>query len=47
MLLQNRLLDFFQLGGGIAGDFPICVVPLIAQDLQEGSSTLGLFCTDL
>ncbi len=28
-------LGFFQIGGGIAGDFPICVVPLIRQDLQE------------
>ena len=30
-------LGFFQIGGGIAGDFPICVVPLIAQDLKEKS----------
>ncbi len=28
-------LGFFQIGGGIAGDFPICVVPLIRQDLEE------------
>ena len=28
-------LGFFQIGGGIAGDFPICVVPLIHQDLEE------------
>ncbi|MDV3308011.1 MAG: deoxyhypusine synthase family protein [Cyclobacteriaceae bacterium] len=26
-------LGFFQIGGGIAGDFPICVVPLLHQDL--------------
>lgn len=26
-------LGFFQIGGGIAGDFPICVVPMLAQDL--------------
>ena len=25
---------FFQIGGGIAGDFPICVVPMLQQDLQ-------------
>jgi len=25
-------IGFFQIGGGIAGDFPICVVPLIHQD---------------
>ena len=27
-------IGFFQIGGGIAGDFPICVVPLLTQDLQ-------------
>ncbi len=28
-------LGFFQIGGGIAGDFPICVVPMLHQDLQR------------
>ncbi len=28
-------LAFLQVGGGIAGDFPICVVPLLNQDLGE------------
>lgn len=28
-------LAFLQAGGGIAGDFPICVVPLLHQDLEE------------
>lgn len=28
-------VGFFQIGGGIAGDFPICVVPLIEQDLRD------------
>ena len=28
-------VGFFQIGGGIAGDFPICVVPLLHQDLKE------------
>ncbi len=28
-------MGFFQIGGGIAGDFPICVVPLISQDLRQ------------
>ena len=28
-------LGFFQIGGGIAGDFPICVVPMLNQDLQD------------
>ncbi|MCL4872836.1 deoxyhypusine synthase family protein [bacterium] len=27
-------VGFFQIGGGIAGDFPICVVPMMRQDLQ-------------
>jgi deoxyhypusine synthase len=27
-------IGFFQIGGGIAGDFPICVVPMLHQDLQ-------------
>ncbi len=28
-------IGFFQIGGGIAGDFPICVVPMLYQDLRE------------
>ncbi len=28
-------IGFFQIGGGIAGDFPICVVPMIIQDLER------------
>jgi len=28
-------LGFFQVGGGIAGDFPICVVPMLHQDLER------------
>jgi deoxyhypusine synthase len=28
-------IGFFQIGGGIAGDFPICVVPLIHQDMED------------
>ncbi|HQZ71081.1 MAG: deoxyhypusine synthase family protein [Anaerolineae bacterium] len=27
-------IGFFQIGGGIAGDFPICVVPMLRQDLD-------------
>ncbi len=30
-------IGFFQIGGGIAGDFPICVVPMLSQDLGEGN----------
>ena len=28
-------IGFFQLGGGIAGDFAICAIPLILQDLRR------------
>lgn len=27
-------VGFFQIGGGISGDFPICVVPMMYQDLE-------------
>lgn len=37
-------IGFFQIGGGIAGDFPICVVPLIRQDLQEEVPLWTYFC---
>ncbi|MFT5724609.1 MAG: deoxyhypusine synthase [Bacteroidia bacterium] len=30
----GRGVGFFQIGGGIAGDFPICVVPMMYQDLE-------------
>jgi deoxyhypusine synthase len=36
-------IGFFQIGGGIAGDFPICVVPLIKQDLKEDCPLWGYF----
>ena len=32
---QGKGIGFFQIGGGIAGDFPICVVPMLHQDLQR------------
>ncbi|MCB0352307.1 MAG: deoxyhypusine synthase family protein [Bdellovibrionales bacterium] len=41
---KNSSMGFFQIGGGIAGDFPICVVPLIRQDLQRDCPTWGYFC---
>jgi deoxyhypusine synthase len=28
-------LGFFQIAGGIAGDFPICVVPMLEQDVKR------------
>lgn len=34
-LSANHPIGFFQIGGGIAGDFAICVVPLWIQDLEE------------
>ena len=38
-------IGFFQIGGGIAGDFPICVVPMLHQDLRrEGVPMWGYFC---
>jgi deoxyhypusine synthase len=38
-------IGFFQIGGGIAGDFPICVVPMLEQDLRmEGIPRWGYFC---
>jgi deoxyhypusine synthase len=41
----NGSIGFFQIGGGIAGDFPICVVPMLHQDLQREDVPLwGYFC---
>ena len=37
-------IGFFQIGGGIAGDFPICVVPLIAQDMRTAIPEWAYFC---
>ncbi len=38
-------IGFFQIGGGIAGDFPICVVPMLHQDLQlEDIPMWSYFC---
>jgi deoxyhypusine synthase len=38
-------VGFFQIGGGIAGDFPICVVPMLHQDLKRDHIPLwGYFC---
>jgi deoxyhypusine synthase len=44
-LAQDSSVGFFQIGGGIAGDFPICVVPMIMQDLRRRDTPLwGYFC---
>lgn len=37
-------VGFFQIGGGIAGDFPICVVPSIKYDLQKPVKPWAYFC---
>jgi len=38
-------VGFFQIGGGIAGDFPICVVPMLYQDLELTDIPFwGYFC---
>jgi deoxyhypusine synthase len=38
-------IGFFQIGGGIAGDFPICVVPMLEQDLRlPDVPRWGYFC---
>jgi deoxyhypusine synthase len=41
---KDHSIGFFQIGGGIAGDFPICVVPLIHQDLSDPCRYWGYFC---
>jgi deoxyhypusine synthase len=41
---KGSSIGFFQIGGGIAGDFPICVVPMIQLDLQEECPLWGYFC---
>lgn len=43
-LAGNKGVGFFQIGGGIAGDFPICVVPMIEQDLEEDIPKWSYFC---
>jgi len=38
-------IGFFQIGGGIAGDFPICVVPMLQQDLKKDDTPFwAYFC---
>jgi len=41
----QQTVGFFQIGGGIAGDFPICVVPMLHQDLRRTDVPLwAYFC---
>ena len=42
---RDAPVGFFQIGGGIAGDFPICAVPLLEQDLgRQDVRKWGYFC---
>ena len=43
-LSAGKGLGFFQVGGGIAGDFPICVVPSIKYDLEQPVKPWAYFC---
>jgi len=43
-LSRGSGVGFFQIGGGIAGDFPICVVPSIKYDLQAPVKPWAYFC---
>lgn len=42
---KQSSVGFYQIGGGIAGDFPICVVPMLYQDLQRTDTLCwGYYC---
>ena len=42
---SSKGIGFFQIGGGIAGDFPICVVPMLYQDMEmEDIPFWSYFC---
>lgn len=41
---QKTQIGFFQIGGGIAGDFPICVVPMLEQDMEIEAKKWSYFC---
>ena len=43
-LIFEKGVGFFQIGGGIAGDFPICVVPLLEQDMKIETPKWSYFC---
>ena len=44
-MAKNHGIGFFQIGGGIAGDFPICVVPMLMQDMEIDDLPLwSYFC---
>jgi len=42
---DSKGIGFFQIGGGIAGDFPICVVPMLYQDMERTDTPFwSYFC---
>lgn len=42
---EDKGIGFFQIGGGIAGDFPICVVPMLYQDMKRTNTPFwSYFC---
>ena len=42
---KDNGIGFFQIAGGIAGDFPICVVPMLYQDLERTDTPFwSYFC---
>jgi deoxyhypusine synthase len=42
---KEHPMGFFQIGGGIAGDFAICVVPMLREDIKRGDVPLwNYFC---
>ncbi len=40
---KSSPIGFFQIGGGIAGDFAICAVPMLIQDLEEDTRLWAYF----
>ncbi len=42
---EDKGIGFFQIGGGISGDFPICVVPMLYQDMERTDTPFwSYFC---
>jgi len=41
---NNPGIGFFQIGGGISGDFPICVVPMLNLDLRKKVPLWSYYC---
>jgi deoxyhypusine synthase len=43
-LSEGAGIGFFQIGGGISGDFPICVVPSLKYDMEMEAKPWAYFC---